>query len=264
MAPIAAGRTMPVRVTRPSGLRDAILASRRLRYIYVQNPKCGSSTIRNSLWTAEHALGLAARPGVPNVYSDDQPFVDDPRRWEHVEGEHAFTFVRNPYARVLSAYLNKIVRHRDPLVWGRFAARHGLGEEPLAFADFLRLVERTPPDEMDPHWRPQSDLLLPDLIPYDFIGSMESFEADLQQVMRSIFGASADVATHAPHRTDAAEQLARHYGPAELELAQRTRGEQLGGRSCWQPGRQGADLGVRRALRRLAGQNQHQRAGGAV
>ena len=221
MVPTAAGRTAPVRVTRPSGLRDVILASRRLRYIYVQNPKCGSSTIRNSLWTAEHALGLAIPPGVPHVYSEDQPFVDDPRRWEHVENEHVFTFVRNPYARVLSAYLNKIVKHRDPLVWGRFATRHGLGEEPLAFGDFLRLVSHTPPDEMDPHWRPQSDLLLPDLIPYDFIGSMENFEADLHHVMRGIFGERAGVATHAPHRTDAAEQLARHYGRDELELAQR-------------------------------------------
>ena len=180
MDQVAAGRAVPIHVTRPSGLRDGILASRRLRYIYVQNPKCGSSTIRNSLWTAEHALGLAGPPGVPHVYSDDQPFIDDPRRWEQVESEYVFTFARNPYARVLSAYLNKVVKHRDPLVWGNFAARHGLGEEPLAFGDFLRLVARTPSDELDPHWRPQCDLLLPDLIPYDFIGSMETFEADLQ------------------------------------------------------------------------------------
>ena len=162
-----------------------------------------------------------APPGVPHVYTEDQPFTDDPRRWEQVESEFVFTFARNPYARVLSAYLNKVVRHRDPLVWGRFAARHGLSEEPLAFGDFLRLVARTPTDELDPHWRPQCDLLLPDVIPYDFIGTMESFEADLHHVMNCVFGEGADVATHAPHRTDAAEQLAQHYGPEELELAQR-------------------------------------------
>jgi hypothetical protein len=221
MVQIAAGSAGPVRVTRPSGLRDGILASRRLRYIYVQNPKCGSSTIRHSLWTAEHALGLAGPPGVPHVYCDDQPFIDDPRRWEHVEDEYVFTFARNPYARVLSAYLNKVVKHRDPLVWGNFAARHGLGDGPLAFGDFLRLVARTPSDELDPHWRPQCELLIPDLIPYDFIGSMETFEVDLRRLMRCIFGPNSEVATHAPHRTDAVEFLTQHYGKEQLELVQR-------------------------------------------
>src|SRR3954451_7139220 len=221
MLQIAAGRAVPVHVTRPSGLWDGILASRRFRYIYVQNYKCGSSTIRNSLWTTEHALGHPSPPNAPHAYSEDQPFVEDQRRWEQVEGEFVFTFARNPYVRVLSAYLDKVVKHRYPACWGRFAARHGLGDGPLSFVDFLRLLCQTLPDELDPHWRPQSAALMPGLIPYDFIGGLENFEADLGLVLRRISGQNLEIATHAPHRTDAAGLLADHYGRQELELVRR-------------------------------------------
>ena len=106
-----------VDVFKPGALDGAILASRRLPYIYVQNWKCGCSTIKSTLWAAEHANGTAVAPGHPHQRIADYPFVNDPGRWDGAGREFVFTFVRNPFARMLSAYLNKIVHHRDPSVW---------------------------------------------------------------------------------------------------------------------------------------------------
>jgi Sulfotransferase family len=196
-------------------------ASRRLPYIYVQNSKCASSTIRNTLWAAEHALGLTGPPGRPHNEAVSAPLVHDPRRWEQVEREFVFTVARNPFTRILSAYLDKIVAHRDPRVWGTFAARHGLPEAPLAFRDFLQLVADTPEDEMDQHWRPQSCGLAPTIVPYDFIGGVESLQADLAHILQRIFGADVPIREFMPHRTNSSRRVAEHYGAEEIRLVRR-------------------------------------------
>ena len=209
----------PVEAIRRSGLIGAATVSRKLNYIYVQNWKCGSSTVRTTLWAAEHAMGLAPPPGSPHKPSRDTPFVSDPTRWEKVDDQFVFTIARNPYVRVLSAYLDKIHRHRDQNVWSRFAAQHGLGERQLDFGEFLTIVAATPEAQMDPHWRPQSCNLVPSLIPYDFIGSMENFEADLGHILGRIFpDRVVPIQSHKPHQTGSASRLTEFYGARELRL----------------------------------------------
>ena len=204
-----------------SAFHAAMAASRRMNYIYVQNWKCGSSTVRSTLWAAEHALGLAAPADHPHQPSSNLPFAVDPRRWEHVDRQFVFTIVRNPYVRVLSAYLDKIQRHQDRNVWGRFSAEHRLGDDRIAFVEFLRIVARTPDDRMDPHWRPQSVNLAPAVVPYNFIGSLENFEADLRHILRRIFpDHEMPIKDFKPHHTGAADQLSHYYGQEELRLTQ--------------------------------------------
>ena len=65
-------------------------------------------------------MGLAEPPEHPHRPSPNLPFVADPRRWEQVDDYFVFTIARNPYIRVLSAYLDKIRNHRDINVWSRF------------------------------------------------------------------------------------------------------------------------------------------------
>lgn len=198
----------------------AMIASRRLPYIYIQNWKCGCSTVKNTLWTAEHARGTAIPPGYPHQSGDDGPFVDDQTRWEHIEREFVFTIVRNPFTRILSGYLDQIVKRRNDQAWGRLANRYGLSDAVPTFTQFLELLARTPHAEMNPHWRPQYCSVAPKLIPYDFIGSMESFADDLRDALIHIFGNDTQVHTVAGHRTDAGTKLREYYGPAEVALVQ--------------------------------------------
>ena len=211
----------PVEAIRSSGLHGGMAASRRLNYIYVQNWKCGSSTVRSTLWAAEHELGLAAPPENPHKPSRNSPFIADPRRWERVDAQFVFTIARNPYIRVLSAYLDKIHGHRDQKVWGKFSARHGLTDRALSFEEFLRIVADTPDNQMDPHWRPQNCNLVPAVIPYNFIGSLETFDSDLSCILSCIFpDRPVPIRDHKPHQTGSASKLAEYYGPAEIRLVQ--------------------------------------------
>ena len=163
--------------------------SRSLPYIYVNNFKAGCSTVRRTLWSAEHKLGFTSLPpGHPHRPQDQLPFLHNEHpRWENTEDQFIFTFVRNPYARVLSAYLDKIAHPPEPAVWPPFAARHGL-DAPPSFADFLDLIAGEQIAEMDPHWRPQSVLIGLGIVPFDFIGSVELMDEDLRQVLKVIFG----------------------------------------------------------------------------
>ena len=208
-----------VEALRSSALYQGVIASRRLNYIYVQNWKCASSTVRSTLWAAEHRLGLAGPPENPHRPSPASPFVDDPARWEHADRTFVFTIVRNPFVRVLSAYLDKIKLHRDRKVWAPFARRHGLGDRVPDFAEFLRLVAGTPVDEMDPHWRPQSCTLLPGIIPYDHVGALETIERDLPAILTSIFPGGTAIRRHVRHVTESAEKLGAYFGPEQLRLA---------------------------------------------
>ena len=102
------------------------------------------------------------------------PFTSEQARWEHSRRDFIFTFVRNPYVRVLSAYLDKIAGSRDPAVWCPFAERHGLGEGEISFGQFLRLVASEAPETRDTHWRPQTLMIGVGFVPYDFVGTMET------------------------------------------------------------------------------------------
>lgn len=196
-------------------------ASRQLPYIYVNNWKCGCSTIRRTLWVAEHDLGLAPTPLDPHTIEHLSPFINDPRRWENVDREFVFTFVRNPYARALSAYLDKITGTRDLAVWRPFAERHNLGDDEISFAEFLRLIATEPPETMDTHWRPQSQIIGADLVPYNFVGAIETFTADLTHVVHTLFGPDAKIEVFAPHRTQASERLQEYYGAEERAIVER-------------------------------------------
>lgn len=194
-----------------------IAASRQLPYIYVNNFKCGCSTIRRTLWASEHALGVATAPLHPHAETQLLPFVNDLRRWEHVDSQFVFTFVRNPYVRVLSAFLDKIAR-REPPVWGPFSKRHNLGEREISFLEFLRLIASESPETMDIHWRPQRLIIGTDIVPYNFVGAMETFAADLAEVTHTLFGPKATIETFLPHRTQAFERLQQYYGTEERAI----------------------------------------------
>lgn len=130
------------------------------------------------------------------------------------------TFVRDPYARVLSAFADKILRRRQQSR-GFYAWRGGDDGSAPAFMEFLRYLE----DGgllVDPHWTPQVHLMLLPLAAFDFIGRVERLEADLGQVMARVFpDAPPAPANRAGPRTDSSRRLAEAYTPEALALVAR-------------------------------------------
>jgi hypothetical protein len=105
-----------------------------------------------------------------------------------------FCFVRNPYARLYSAYKSKIgntweqqydwlrVAIRDAFDYPvRDGARAGL----VTFDDFVRFVAEShdPRVVTDGHLAAQTELLQLDCIHYDTVGRFETFQADFKAIL---------------------------------------------------------------------------------
>jgi hypothetical protein len=116
-------------------------------------PKCGSSTIRSAVFRGDRG-----------------PSLRDPRR--PLDSYFKFTFVRNPWDRMVS---NWKMFTRVPR---RVAQIESMTDQDVtAFADFVDFARR----QTNHHWVPQTAFIEDDL---DFIGRLESFDRDIEEVRR--------------------------------------------------------------------------------
>ncbi|CAI5994075.1 unnamed protein product [Closterium sp. NIES-64] len=148
-----------------------------------------------------------------------------------------FTFVRNPYTRVASAFLDKVVKARDflnngsaRLYWAQalfkrapqyssMMARHPDGN--FSFPEFVQLTEgalQHPPT--DNHIDTQVELCALDSIKYDFVGRFESMMDGVQWVMQRLGTEPYGVfdSGHTLQATDADKRIARLYDKSVFEI----------------------------------------------
>jgi len=171
------------------------------RLIYVCIPKCASTTIKAALSALSGRSPLSFEEVHKRRYSGlKSPYQVGPstlHRLAHDAGTLRFSFVRNPYARLVSAWADKY--KNKPLVPGDSfvdkyldhrqsidpALPEGAGMT-LSFADFVRFAAATADRRLDAHWQLQDDLLGMPGIKLDFIGKVESFREDFARVMAHV------------------------------------------------------------------------------
>ena len=205
----------PWRAKRLSFPEDTYLVDRSRNLIYIPIPKVASTSLK--IWFLKTSPDLAVHPDPENwkvnawlgnegnryLLKDLAP-LRDPRTFR-------FAFVRNPWSRLVSSYLNRIVgrgaEYRNVMKrlyrgkWYqlpkriRYYARkraYGVGwpeSAEVTFREFImREVAVMPVMEMDPHWRPQYAFL--GRHEPDFIGRFERLSEDLEVLGRKL-GASA-------------------------------------------------------------------------
>ncbi len=175
-------------------LLRAVHVSIKYRYVYLDNPKTGCSSIkygcaelsfRNTSRKIDesnrrallHGLyefplkRLTSLPGLAPLeflIANDYKFV---------------TFVRNPYDRLLSCYFNKIKDESSSQ--GFLKNIPGISKE-ASFDQFVRAVVAQSDFQMDSHWKPQTSQILFNLLPYAFIGKFEDFDGDYQRFFEAI------------------------------------------------------------------------------
>lgn len=176
--------------------------SLRNNYVWVCNMKVASTTISVTLanldgiamagWTDWDKAEVAKLQDFSSLEIAEMLLAPD---W------FRFCFVRNPYSRLFSAWNSKIGNEnaepfyqqaqndiRDafdyPIVDGK---RAGI----VTFRDFVAFIQ-SGERPGDSHWCVQSVRLMPEMIPYDFIGRYESFASDFEHVLRRL-DASPDV-----------------------------------------------------------------------
>jgi len=181
---------------------------RRLRCIYVIVPKAATTSIKHWLIATnpdcrqDDAKGdvhdiMRATCTMDHMPPDElQGIFGDPSIFK-------FSFVRNPWTRLVSGYLDKVVNAEPPaytivrhhakstllgwVEWTRL--RFTTGVEPiyqrgLTFRDFVAALDEVAPQEIDWHFRPQATILAD--IPLDFLGRVENFKSDFAQVLRRL------------------------------------------------------------------------------
>jgi hypothetical protein len=206
---------------------NSIHVSLRFKYIYAETPKAACSSIKLFLMKNENPHGLF-------------PFTNDPTEaeFEHFHLREfsplltvkqvypfrglvqsgkffRFCFVRNPYERLVSAYLDK-VSNNGPLA-GSIKKMMGLATDHKAdihFEDFVDCVCHQTVAEMNSHWRIQYFHTYQDVIDYDYIGRVENMQAGIAHISKATSLDDRLFVRFNPHAQNSAEKLSRYLTPS--------------------------------------------------
>ncbi len=190
------------------------------KYVYVQTPKVASTTIKRKLVSKEIEGS--------NISIQDVPLHPDVLKSVHVKayqipdtlldevlfgpGYVRFCFVRDPFTRVLSSYLDKIVT-RQPEAKIIYNLLRRPEDQEITFEEFVDCLyaNQATKRNWDPHWRPQFALLRPDLISYHLVGKIETFDKDYAALRELLAFDLGEYETRAPHKTNAHEKIKAYY-----------------------------------------------------
>lgn len=171
------------------------------RLLYVSVPKCASTTIKSVL-SALHGRAAVAPTKIHNRRHTGLPSpshigISNFYRLVNSPGTLRFAFVRNPYARLVSAWADKF--QNKPLVAGdsfiELYLAHRAATDPalpcgpdktLSFAQFVDFAIATAHSRVDAHWHSQADLLDMPGIALDFVGKVECFGRDFERVLQHV------------------------------------------------------------------------------
>ena len=137
----------------------------KYKCLWFRTPKVGSRSI--------HQHFLENTPKDKYIYSSAVGYnPDDFKDW------YKFAFVREPTDRFLSCWKDKVLNHN------MFEFHSATHEKMKELSNFISWVENQNIDEAEEHLRSQHVLL--DLDNLNFLGKLESFEADLKTVAEAI------------------------------------------------------------------------------
>lgn len=195
---------------------------------YFETPKVGCTSIKKYMqdsvvgnWIEMERKGQVHDRTLSPVRPLTERPVEDIRAvfWGDIK---RFTFVRNPYTRVLSGYLDKIVTNQ----WERDRHLPLLGFDrnaTLSLREFLHALARMPEEARDIHFSTQSRLISAGDLTMTFMGCFERFGEDFLHVKKNLFNDDSDetysrFGKH--HASNAGEKVAQYFGPEETELVQ--------------------------------------------
>ena len=103
--------------------------------------------------------------------------------WRMRKEKFCFAFVRNPFDRIVSCYGNKMLDEKaltEPMAEAGYRLN-------MSFADFVDLTVSIPDADLDPHFMPQSQMLLfnGQLVPR-FVGHFEDLENQWERLRKRL------------------------------------------------------------------------------
>ena len=183
-----------------------VFIAREHRTVVVLNPKVGTTTFRNVVQRAYREV-LGHRNLSNGLYRSIKKAREFPipppwdyiHAFSHSEQYNFYCFVRNPYSRLKSAWLDKLALGHEtaypPSIRGKvisrirhFARDHDLpGQEEgsaVPFATFVAYVAAPTTGKRNHHWDEQYSILLMDCILYSQVFKMETqFAEGTKQIL---------------------------------------------------------------------------------
>lgn len=216
-----------------SEFHNSLLISPRHHYVFANNPKVACTTIRKLLIDAEFGKVRPYQERAATLhYKEFLPFhtvwqLGDFPAYLNRPDVFCFCFVRNPYTRLLSGYLDKVVGSKPQKnnILKQLGNEQDTDRE-IDFPTFVRAVCAMPPSQQDAHWRVQYYQTAQTGIPFDFVGRFERLEHDLREVAdrlgvsgfidEHLFGRATTTSRH--HATGADQRIRDFYTPELRDL----------------------------------------------
>lgn len=215
-------QNLPAATERLAAIDKRIMISDENAYIYVRVPKCANSTIVLMLGLEELGMDGAQWANMPSseqrhLFTDTlkKRTFSHPSRLNAADAANAIAshrrimFVRNPYTRLASAYLDKVAS-------GKYEEHVGLPAD-IGFGDFCQYLSNGGLYR-NIHWLPQTAITPFPIDSFDFIGRFESLDDDLTRLTRMLHGRNQPTISLASHATHAGEHLHELYGEAEVRI----------------------------------------------
>lgn len=166
----------------------------RLKVAYNLIPKNACSTVKASLARANDGATFVVSP-----HELDHHYRTPPAR---LDGWKTILVLRDPLARFISAYLDKVarpiedsVREMVAQIFYELGRPPPVGEESVNIAEFFDWIGQQPHELLDAHWRPQAELLR--FSEYDHILHVETLAQDWRECGLSEVAPLVDWTEHA-------------------------------------------------------------------
>lgn len=198
-------------------------------YIYYQVSKAANSTIKYHLQNLEfegtsfkinNVNNKHLSPHLSPYQLPKSVFLNMMRSKDVVN----FTFVRNPYARLLSCYLHRILREPNSPSSNKFSLlANGRRGAEVTFNDFVERICEQESSDMESHWRVQYDCIMYPHVGWSYIGRVENLMPDLERVFDLIRNRSKmeyfpsmenSKVNASPMKTSADEKLREYVTPS--------------------------------------------------
>ena len=216
------------------GLNQHFILFNQLPLIYGRVPKVANTSIKASL---SRLLKTPPEQGIRSTTdafwiksTNGETSLITPREARSYRGTHfSFSFVRNPFDRLVSAYNNKVLELDDVT---RPMQEMGLRHN-MPFAEFLEQTVNTEDDKLDVHLLPQTSILCVDgkLIP-SFVGQMEQMRSHWQVLQnwlrRERLPEPGEIPEKNVRRGDDHSDLKQYYSdPATVRMVEQRYGNDI-------------------------------------
>lgn len=199
---------------------DAVFISPARRYLYAANEKAANSTMRATLQLLEAGGALPAFYKPYKRWTGPLLQPSDVENFEALLTDssiHKFCVVRNPYARLVSCYRNKLERGGFP-AFRRKARELGLNPNQLiSFAQFIHAIARQDQKQMNPHWRVQYYNVFMDMIRFDEVIRYEDFYSRFPKLVSRFYPESGRqpeaVISRNRHNVNSNALIERYFTP---------------------------------------------------